>query len=273
MANRRFAVMRDLQDHLEAGRISAFDLGIYVIVHWQADFRTGLWRGSAAKIHATAMRGCSLRDIQRAIENLKRIGFLVPFHTPGRRGNYPVLIHKYRPLSGALRGRELNALKTIDWRAPVYDLCAVTDAETDAEDAPIHNAVSSKQEKPTAKPRAAKPAAPADLRFQSFVEFAFKAFEVDHGQKPTWGPKDYANLKALLGNNKTVALGELELRWTHYLGSTEPFTVKQGGSLAYFCAHFDSFMAGPILERTGGKPDASALESRNLVAAGFPPLN
>jgi hypothetical protein len=108
------------------------------------------------------------------------------------------------------------------------------------------------------KARAAKPAAPGDPRFQPFVDFAYRSFEAKHGQKPTWNGKDFNGLKALLKRNPNLTPAELERRWAHYAGSTEPFTAKQGDSLAYFCAKFDSFIDGPIY---GPKEKVSATDA------------
>jgi hypothetical protein len=140
--SKRFAVMRDLLDHLEAGKIGAFDLGLYTIIHWQTDFKTGIWWGSAPKLLAAAPRGTTLRRVQESLVTLIRIGFLKAFRTPGKRGNYPVLISKYSVRTGVLRGKRLNAVKSTDWRNPCYELC--TDGATDGataeatDGAPIH---------------------------------------------------------------------------------------------------------------------------------------
>jgi hypothetical protein len=138
---KRFAVMGDLQDHLKRGRLGPFELGVYQIIHWQADFKKGIWWGSAPAIHGVAPRGCSLRDIQRAIRQLTEIGFLVPFHKRGRRGNFPVLIHKYEPLIGALKGKRLNALVSSDWRKPVYEERAENGTENDADTDAVSDAL------------------------------------------------------------------------------------------------------------------------------------
>ena len=122
-----------------------------------------------------------------------------------------------------------------------------------------------------AKP-AAQPASPSDPRFQPFVDFAYGSFEAKHGQKPDWNGKDFNGLKALLGKNQSLTLAELERRWTHYSGSTEPFTAKQGDSLAYFCAKFDAFIAGPILAGKGnsnGKLVGTDLARHNAAVLGF----
>jgi hypothetical protein len=102
---------------------------------------------------------------------------------------------------------------------------------------------------------AAKNAPPADPRFQPFVDFAFEAFEQKHGQKPTWCGKHFKALSAMLASNKGLSADELQKRFTNFIGSTESFTQKQGDSLAYFCSHIDSFLTGPILERS--KPNGS----------------
>jgi hypothetical protein len=268
----RFAIMRDLQDHLIAGKISFFDLGIYTAIHWQADFKTGVWWGSAPKLHAIGPTGFSLRSVQRSIEKLTRIGFLKPFHKHGQRGNYPVLINKYLPLSGARRNFRLNAVESTDWRSPKYEPCAVDDALRDTlhdtDGAPIQYSASSKQESGTKKNPAAKTTPPPDPRFQPFAHFAYKTFEVKHGVKPCWLGKDFEQLRVLLKSNSSLKADELERRWRNYLDSTEPFTSKQGDSLAYFACHCDSFARGPI-HGTIGESNATANRNNRAVPAQF----
>lgn len=81
------------------------------------------------------------------------------------------------------------------------------------------------------------------------MKFAHGAFEAKYGSKPSWQGKDWKALKGLLASNPSLGLEELQARWQNYLSSTEAFTVKQGGSLSYFCAHADSFIKGPIFEK------------------------
>jgi uncharacterized protein YdaU (DUF1376 family) len=133
----------------------------------------------------------------------------------------------------------------------------------------IRSALASPQPQPQSqsdpkakKTPAAKPAPPADPRFQPFLDFAFGAFEAKHGQKPAWNGKDFKALSTLLANNKGLGADELQRRFGNYLASTEPFTQKQGGSLAYFCARIDSFLAGPITVgllkgKTNAKPSVN----------------
>jgi hypothetical protein len=127
-------IRRGLEEHMLSGSIGFFEAGVYLTILIQADYRTGVWTGSAPRLAATAPRGASLRDVQRALERLAEIAFIKVFHTHGQRGNYRVLIHKYESQSPALMGKRLNAIKSTDWRNPIYEPCAVPVAETGAED-------------------------------------------------------------------------------------------------------------------------------------------
>lgn len=140
-------IRRGLLDHLLEGRLGFFELGIYTTIHLQADFQTGVWRGSAPRLLATAPAGTTLREVQRAVQILVKIGFLRTFQTHGSRGNYAVLIDKYDVRIGALKGRRLNAAKSVSWREPFYEPCAERDAEANAEAAPSQYSVSKKQKK------------------------------------------------------------------------------------------------------------------------------
>ena len=131
----RFAKIRaGLEEHLVTGLLSAFDVGVYLILHLQADMRTGIWIGSAPRLLATAPRGRSRRDMQRALSRLAQIEFIRSFHRHGVRGNYRVLLHKFEPQFGALKGKRLNAMKSESWKAPIYEVCAVSDALVDTID-------------------------------------------------------------------------------------------------------------------------------------------
>jgi hypothetical protein len=205
----------------------------------------------------------SLRQIQRSLEHFEELGYLKSFRPRGARGNTAYLIDKFTVRSGALRGQRLNAAKSESWQHPVYELVAEDVAEPVAEGVAEHDALSRSKKKEVREKEnpAAKPAPPADPRFQAFLGFAFKAFEQKHGQKPTWAGRDFKALYIMLTSNKELEPAELEKRFRNYLGSTEPFTQKHGDALWYFCAHADSFLAGPIMavqrRGTNGKPSTS----------------
>jgi hypothetical protein len=122
-----------ISDHLLSSALGAFDIGVYLIILLQVDFESGIWTGSAPRLLASAPRGAGLRDMQRSLQLLEKIGFIRIFHRHGLRGNYRVLINKYEPQFGALRGKRLNAAKSDNWRHPVYESCAVGVAVSDAE--------------------------------------------------------------------------------------------------------------------------------------------
>jgi hypothetical protein len=109
-----------------------------------------------------------------------------------------------------------------------------------------------------------------------FFAFAFESFIAKHGRQPLWGGKDRSGLKVLLKNQSTenLSLERLKNLWGHFLDSNEPFTVKQGDSLAYFCSNVDKFADGPILAtpRKGGgngRTTATDLAIRNARALGL----
>jgi hypothetical protein len=136
-----------IAEHLLRGDISTHEFGIYVLIHLQADYSAGIWRGCAGKLVHAAPRGADLRKTQRAIEHLTALGLLKPFRKRGRRGNYPVLISKYTVRTGALKGKRLNAALSNDWRRPVYETCAENGTESVAEDAPIQEVKEGKEVK------------------------------------------------------------------------------------------------------------------------------
>lgn len=275
MKERSVPIRPGIEEHLVRGAMSLCEFGIYALIHIQADYRTGIWRGSAPRILATAPRGASLRQVQRALEHFEAMGYLKSFRVQGARGNTPYLIDKFTVRSGALKGYRVNAAKSESWQRPFYELVAEIVTEDDAvpvaEGVAEHDALSrSKKKEVREKKVAAKPAPPADPRFQPFVDFAFRAFEQKHNQKPTWTGKDFKALSQMLASNKGLSGDELQKRFRNYLGSTEAFTQKQGDSLAHFCNHVDSFLAGPMLA-PGGKGGINRADqgtSDNLRATG-----
>ena len=250
-----------ISEHLLRGDISVFEFGVYVIVHLQADFSTGIWRGSAPRILNSAPRGAKLRDIQRALEHLTDLGLLKHFHQHGQRGNFAFLINKFTVRSGALSGMRLNADKSESWRAPVYESCADDDADDDAhgvaESAPIQEVRKKKEEERT-KP-AAKPAPPSDSRHQGFFDCAYQVFKMRYGQPPTWAGREGKQLQAFLKSTVRITQEEWEQRYRNFLKSTSPFYSEKCGSLLFFISNFDHFIDGPVLERKSnhGKPNAN----------------
>jgi hypothetical protein len=65
-------------------------------------------------------------------------------------------------------------------------------------------------------------------------------------------------LKGLLNRARSLTLEEFKRRWLNFVGSTDPFIKKQGGSLAYCCANFDQFINGPVQDKRASPDPASA---------------
>jgi len=91
---------------------------------------------------------------------------------------------------------------------------------------------------------------------------------VKHGRKPLWQGKDCNGLKNLLKNQnaESLSLQRLKALWRNFLDSTEPFTVKQGDSLAYFCSNIDKFSDGPILAAQSKGKGNGKLDTNEAVA-------
>lgn len=253
-----FQLRRGLWEHLRDGRMSSTEALAFIYIGTQADTRNGIWKGSAKSLSGEL--GIPERTARDVLEKMEHGDYIRRFPRPGSHLCYPILVHKFLITSGEHNGEQLNALESMSPADLAY-FSREHDVVRGVEDSVEHGAAQKRsetvegteQKKTKAKP-AAKTARPADPRFQQFVDFAYRTFEAKHRQKPTWSGKDFNSLKALLGKNQSLTLAELERRWTHYARSTEPFTTKQGDSLAYFCSKFDAFISGPIAER--GKPNA-----------------
>jgi hypothetical protein len=248
-----YAIIRSgIIEHLLSGKLSLFDLGIYTVVHLQADFKTGIWRGSAPRILGTAPAGTSLRAVQRAIENLTEIRFLRTFRDRGVRGNFPYLVDKYDVRIGALKGLRLNAWKSESWQKPCYerDRCGV--AESDRGTAP-YQYVSRTSNQEEGKTYRRQKQSPADPRHPVVFLSCHDEFQSKFHQKPTWGGKDRKKLSDFLREHPSVAAEDILRRYRNLLDSGAHFHAEKHGSLFHLLSNFDVFMDGPVFDRvTGG---------------------
>ena len=252
---------RAIFEHVRDGRLPHMEALAYIYMATQADTRTGVWIGSAGSLAGELC--CRERSARWLLEGLSRKGYIRRFPVPGRHVCYPILVNKYLVTDGEHAGERLNAIASQSWNVLVFEKNGISREHTvkhtvehTVEHIAAQNRIKNREERKEKKPAASPP---ADPRYQPFVDFAYHSFEAKHSQKPTWNGKDFKNLTALLRKNQTLTAAELERRWNHYAGSTEPFTAKQGDSLAYFCAKFDSFIDGPILGTTGGKADGKTV--------------
>ena len=120
-------------EHLEAGRLSLLDLGVHDFICLKANsvvgngsiFPPGIWHGSATAILAQCPCGeISERTVRRSLHHLEEIGFIKRWQTPGKRGNYPILVNRFsvRDVSGS--EYYISAEKTTDWRHPDLESAA-----------------------------------------------------------------------------------------------------------------------------------------------------
>ena len=277
---------RGILEHIEAGTIDLLESGIHdflcltanLLIGSSCSIPPGICFTSAPAIRAHCRR-VSERSIQRCIEHLEVIGWLKTWKVLGRRGNYPVLV--CRGSVHDLSGKEyrVNGEKTTDWRNPVLEPVGEVSGGLSSSVTSLSGLreVRSETGENRKKQTAAKPAPPADPRFQIFYQFACESYTSKHGRKPLWGGKDRNGLKNLLKSQsaENLPLERLLALWRDYLASTEPFTVKMGGSLAYFCSNLDKFSDGPLLAapkkgaKPNGKPTGSDLAMQNARALGL----
>lgn len=256
-------IRRGLWEHLRDGRMSPFEALAFIYICSQADTRTGVWKGSAGAL--VAELGFHPRTARDLLERMEHGGYIRRFVSQGMRHCYPILIHKFPITQGEHNGEVLDALSSTKQDGCMelrYISCEVhgeVHGKVHASQRRIENREKRREKKP-----AAKPARPTDPRHQPFVDFAHRTFEAKYAAKPSWQGKGWKGLHNLLASNKSLGSEELQTRWQNYLASTEAFTAKQGGSLAYFCTHADSFISGPILAQKGvanGKDINAAIET------------
>lgn len=245
---------RGLWEHVRDGRMSTTEALAFIYICSEADTRTGIWKGSAKSLSGEL--GIPERTARDVLEKMENRHYILRFAVPGRHSCYPILVHKFQITDGEHSGEHVNAIES---KSPA-DLAYFSrkqSVEDGVKHGVEHGAAQKRKriEKETEKKPAAQPAPPADSRYQPFLAFAFEAFRQKHGQTPTWAGKDFKALSVMLASNKGLDAAELERRFRNYVDSTEVFTKRQDDSLAYFCAHTDSFLNGPILERN--KPNGN----------------
>lgn len=248
---------RGILEHIDSGAIDLLESGIHdylllkanLLIGSACSIPVGVCFTSAPAIHAHCRR-VSKRTIQRCLEHLEDIGLLKTWKKPGKRGNFPVLVCRASVHDVSGNEYRISGAKTIDWREPVYEPVAELSGRWSNPVASLSGHREGREESREKKERpAAKPAPPADPRFQPFFDFAFQSLTTKHGRKPLWQGKNQNGLKNLLKSQSadSLPLERLQAIWCNFLASTELFTVKQGGSLAYFCSNADKFSDGPIL--------------------------
>ena len=73
-------------------------------------------------------------------------------------------------------------------------------------------------------------------------DFSFGDFTMRMHQKPSWATKDYVQLTALFKRKPDLTELEWKSRWKRFAESADPFDIKMGLSLGFFCTNFDRFI-------------------------------
>lgn len=120
---------RGIVEHVDAHVIDLLELGVHDYLNLKANlvigngsaYPAGVCITSAVALHSLCSR-VSERTMQRTLNKLERIGWIKTWKTPGKHGNYVVLI--CRGSVHDLSGNEyrVNGASTMDWRHPVYEL-------------------------------------------------------------------------------------------------------------------------------------------------------
>jgi hypothetical protein len=135
MATEGFAQIRNgLKEHIEAGKLCPTDLGVYTFLHLYCDYATGIYKGTALGI-AFRMGDASYKGmVNKSLARLKKIRFINYREGKGKRGGYQILIDKFEPTFGELRGRRLNAWKSDSNGIPTYDAGTVEERSRNGEE-------------------------------------------------------------------------------------------------------------------------------------------
>jgi hypothetical protein len=249
---------RGIWEHLRNGRMTPLETLAFIYICSQADTRTGIWKGSAGAL--VTELGFKPRTARDVIERMEHGDYIRRFATPGQHLCYPILVHKFAISQGEHDGEQLDALSSSK-SGDCIELRYFAREHNGKLDGKLNASQRIQENRDKRKKQAATP--PADARFGPFLEFAKGSFEAKHKHPPTWDcfGKDASLLAAFLRRAAHVTLGVWQIHVLNFFNSTEAFTLKQGGSLAYFISRFDTFASGPILEKSStggthhGKPD------------------
>ena len=114
-------IFTGLDEHLRLGKMSLTDLGVYLLLHRWCEWRWGIYYGCAATIASLMGGRAEKSEVQRSLNNLRRYHFVNYRLGTGSRGSYNILIHKFLPRVGELRGYRLNAFDENSLDQPFYE--------------------------------------------------------------------------------------------------------------------------------------------------------
>ncbi|HEV2378693.1 MAG TPA: hypothetical protein VG206_02740 [Terriglobia bacterium] len=119
---------RGLLDHIERGKMCQSEMFCYILLLLKADHKTGVWWGSAVAIEALTCAEVKHRTAAWALARLEEKGYIKRFITPGKHGNFPILIDRFHCSDGT----RTNASDTLVW-PPTVNKTGEVDCEVDCE--------------------------------------------------------------------------------------------------------------------------------------------
>jgi len=145
-------IRNGILEHLESGRITLLEFGVYVLLHLRADWATGIYRGCALTLAYQSGDPDNRTQIKDVLFRLKRKRYINYSPLKGKKGAYEILIHKYEPRVGRLTGTRLNAWKHGELCKPDYESLA-----TDSPEARLRLARESPEARPLQEGRSEEP--------------------------------------------------------------------------------------------------------------------
>ena len=121
-------------EHLEQGRMTLMEFGVYMLLQLRADWTTGIYRGCALTIAYQLSQPEIRAQVKDVLARLKRKQYINYSPVPGKRGSYEILIHKFEPRAGRLLGTRLNAWKHGEIAEPEYEPVASDSPEARQKD-------------------------------------------------------------------------------------------------------------------------------------------
>jgi hypothetical protein len=119
-------IREGLWEHIAHGLMTPHDFAVYCTLHRHAKWGTGVCFTNAAAIAGNWCGNLNVNTAQACFARLRDHGYIKYPKGNGERGVYPVLIDKYEPQVGILKGWRLIAEATTDFDDPVYDYISGT---------------------------------------------------------------------------------------------------------------------------------------------------
>src|SRR5580698_5698892 len=94
---------RGLFEHVQTGEMSYGECFLYTAILANADPATGVWISSAGML--SSYYSIPSRTCQDWMAKLEEKRYLRRFRVQGKRGQYPILVHKFQCTDGALKGQ------------------------------------------------------------------------------------------------------------------------------------------------------------------------